>query len=183
VMLGYLAVAAGLYNLTRLDLYSSFGTVTVWRMLQVIGLPFIFIPISTLNYVGVPREKSNQISALSNFARNMGGSAGTALLTTYLARSAQIHQTNLVANITAGSYAVNAFIHNFAASIHSSFAAAQPLALGQIYGQMLRQASMLAYKNAFAILAGVVVMLSPLVWIMRLPPKAVKLDPEQMGGH
>ena len=50
-------------------------------MLQVVGLPFIFIPISTLNYVGVPLSKTNQISSLSNFARNLGGSAGTALLT------------------------------------------------------------------------------------------------------
>src|SRR5580692_6770862 len=107
VMCGYLALAAGLYNLTRLDLYSSFATVTWWRMLQVVGLPFIFIPISTLNYVGVPRNKSNQISSLSNFARNMGGSAGTALLTTFLARSAQVHQTALSANITSGSYAVH----------------------------------------------------------------------------
>ena len=90
VMMGYLATAAGLYNLTRLDLNSAFGTVTLWRMLQVIGLPFIFIPISTLNYVGVPRDKTNQISSLSNFARNIGGSAGTALLTTFLARSAQV---------------------------------------------------------------------------------------------
>ena len=47
------------------------------------GTAFIFIPISTLNYVGVPRSKSNQISSLSNFARNLGGSAGTALLTTF----------------------------------------------------------------------------------------------------
>ncbi len=96
VMLGYLAVAAGLYNYTRLDLYTSYGTVTVWRMLQVIGLPFIFIPIGMLNYVGVPRDKSNQVSSLSNFARNMGGSAGTALLTTFLARSQQVQQTTLV---------------------------------------------------------------------------------------
>ena len=43
-------------------------------MLQVMALPFIFIPISTLNYVGVPLEKNNQISRLSNFARNIGGS-------------------------------------------------------------------------------------------------------------
>src|ERR1700760_4953458 len=81
VCLGYVATAAGIYNLTRLDLYTSFGTATVWRMLQVIGLPFIFIPISTLNYVGVPRNKMNQISSLSNFARNIGGSAGTGVLT------------------------------------------------------------------------------------------------------
>ena len=40
-------------------------------------MPLIFIPISTLNYIGVPREKNNQVSGMSNFARNMGGSIGT----------------------------------------------------------------------------------------------------------
>jgi DHA2 family multidrug resistance protein len=183
VMLGYLAVAVGLFNLTRLDLYTAYGTVTLWRMLQVIGLPFIFIPISTLNYVGVPRDKMNQISSLSNFARNLGGSAGTALLTTYLARSAQVHQLNLGSNLSAGSAAITAQIERFAMLTHSSFAAARFPALVQIYSQMQRQAMMLAYKNAFAILAGVVLLLSPLVWIMRLPPKHGKLDPEQMAAH
>ena len=183
VMLGYLAVAAGLYNLTRLDLHSSFGTVTLWRALQVIGLPFIFIPISTLNYVGVPREKSNQISSLSNFARNIGGSAGTALLTTFLARSAQVNSVSLSANITAGSYAVTQFMQQFAGALHMSVAAARPLAMAQIYQQMNAQANMLAYKNAFAILAGILLVLSPLVWIMRLPTKMAKVDPEQMAGH
>jgi DHA2 family multidrug resistance protein len=108
VSLGYIAVAAGLYNLTRLSLDTSYATVTVWRMIQVIGLPFVFIPISTLNYVGVPRSKSNQISSLSNFARNLGGSAGTALLTTFLARTAQTHQTQLAANAVAGSCPIRA---------------------------------------------------------------------------
>lgn len=183
VMMGYLAVAAGLFNLTRLDLYASYGSVTLWRMLQVIGLPFIFIPISTLNYVGVPREKSNQISSLSNFARNMGGSAGTALLTTYLARSAQVHQMNLASNLYAGSAAVMSQVKRFAMLTHSTVAVAQFPALAQIYGQMVRQATMLAYKNAFAILSLVVLMLSPLVWIMRLPPKSAKVDPEQMAAH
>src|ERR1700712_4555124 len=60
VALGYLVTAAGIYNLTRLDLYTAYGTVTLWRMLQVVGLAFIFIPISTLNYVGVPGNKMNQ---------------------------------------------------------------------------------------------------------------------------
>jgi DHA2 family multidrug resistance protein len=183
VMLGYLAVAAGLFNLTRLDLYTSYGTITLWRMLQVVGLPFIFIPISTLNYVGVPRDKMNQISSLSNFARNIGGSAGTALLTTFLARSAQVHQLNLASNLSAGSAAVMKQVQRFAALTHSSIAAAQYPALAEIYGQLQRQAMMLAYKNAFAILAGTVLLLSPLVWIMRLPSKNAELDPEQMAAH
>jgi DHA2 family multidrug resistance protein len=183
VMLGYLATAAGIYNLTRLDLYTSFGTVTLWRMLQVVGLPFIFIPISTLNYVGVPRDKSNQISALSNFARNMGGSAGTALLTTFLARSSQINQLSLASNLSAGSIAVSQYVDRFANGARMAMGSARQVAMAAIYGQMQRQATMLAYKNAFFILSVTVFCLSPLVWIMRLPAKTAKIDPEQMAAH
>jgi DHA2 family multidrug resistance protein len=183
VMLGYLAVAAGLYNLTRLDLNSSFATITWWRMLQVIGLPFIFIPISTLNYVGVPREKSNQISSLSNFARNIGGSAGTALLTTYLARNAQVNAQSLGANIWQGKAALVDYISHFASASGMSLSAAQTLGTASAYQQMILQATMLAYKNAFALLAFTIAGLAPLVWIMRLPPKNTKIDPELAGGH
>jgi DHA2 family multidrug resistance protein len=186
VFFGYLATAAGLYNLTRLDLNAAFGTVTLWRMVQVIGLPLIFIPISTLNYVGVPPAKMNQISSLSNFARNLGGSAGTALLTTYLARAAQVHQANLAAHVVPGSVPYEQYLARIKSILVANgmpSAQAAQMAVGQAYQDMLRQASMLSYKNAFFILSVVVLCLSPLVFIMRLPPKRVKLDPEAVGGH
>ena len=75
VPIGYIVTAVGLYNLTRLDLDTSFAQVTLWRMLQVVGLPFIFIPISTLNYVGVPRDKTNQISSASPTSRATSAAA------------------------------------------------------------------------------------------------------------
>ena len=181
VCLGYIATAAGIYNLTRLDLNTAFGTVTLWRMLQVIGLPFIFIPISTLNYVGVPSNKMNQISSLSNFARNLGGSAGTALLTTYLARSAQVHQANLAAHAVPGSVPYRLYMDQMKELLISrgmSAAQASQMAVGQAYQQMLRQASMLSYKNAFFILSIVILCLSPLPFIMRLPNKAANPTPK-----
>ncbi|GAC1418670.1 MAG: DHA2 family efflux MFS transporter permease subunit [Acidobacteriaceae bacterium] len=184
VCLGYIVTAFGLYHLTSLDLNSSFGRVTELRMLQVIGLAFIFIPISTLNYVGVPVEKSNQISSLSNFARNLGGSAGTALLTTYLARSSQVNQMNLAANIVPGSLALSQYtdrVRQMLAMRGMSTEGATAVAIGQAYRQMLREASMLSYKNAFAILGAIVFVLAPLPFLMRLPAKRVKLDPEAMG--
>jgi DHA2 family multidrug resistance protein len=186
VCLGYLATAAGIYNLTRLDLNTAFGTVTLWRMLQVVGLPFIFIPISTLNYVGVPLSKTNQISSLSNFARNLGGSAGTALLTTYLARSSQVHQANLATHIIPGSVPYRLYMDRMKEMMMSHgmpAASATQMAVGQAYQQMLRQASMLSYKNAFFILSVVILCLSPLPFIMRLPSKIAKPDPEALGGH
>ena len=83
--------AIGVFNLTRLDLNIIFGHDHAVRCYQVMGLPFVFIPISTLNYVGVPRTKNNQISCFSNFARNLGGSVGTALLTTFLTDAADAY--------------------------------------------------------------------------------------------
>jgi MFS transporter, DHA2 family, multidrug resistance protein len=64
-----------------------------------------------------------------------------------------------------------------------SAAGASQMAIGQAYQQMLRQASMLSYKNAFFILSVVILCLSPLPFIMRLPSKTAKPDPEALGGH
>ena len=184
VCIGYAITAAGLYNLTRLSLDTSFGTIVEWRMFQVIGLPLVFIPISTLNYVGVPTNKMNQIASLSNFSRNLGGSAGTALLTTFLARTAQVHQQQLAANTGPGSYGYQQYTGALAHAAQShGMTAAQSgqFAVGYAYQQMLRQASMLSYKNAFAILATVIVCLLPLPFIMRLPKRAEKPSPEAAG--
>ena len=149
-------------------------------------MPFIFIPISTLNYVGVPRSKSNQISSLSNFARNLGGSAGTALLTTFLARTAQTHQQNLASNTGSGSIGYANYIGAVTAVLREqgmSAAAAAQGAVGVAYTQMLRQASMLSYKNAFFVLSVSVFLLAPLPFLMRLPKKAEKPSPEEAMAH
>jgi MFS transporter, DHA2 family, multidrug resistance protein len=186
VALGYTVNAIGIFNLTRLSLDTAYITVTLWRMFQVIGLAFIFIPISTLNYVGVPRSKSNQISSLSNFARNLGGSAGTALLTTFLARTTQTHQQELGTHSGAGSIGYTQYIATVARVFRDSgMPAVQAMqsAIGYAYQQMLRQASMLAYQNAFALLSAVILMLTPLPFLMRLPKKAEAPPPEEAMGH
>ncbi len=173
VAVGYAVTALGLYNLTRLDLDVPFATVALWRTFQVLGLAFVFIPISTLNYVGVPREKNNQISALSNFSRNLGGSFGTAMLTTFLERTAQIHQVSLGANATAGGYAYTGFITKTQAGLDAlGRSGSAQLAAGQAYQQLLRQASMLSYQNAFWVLSMAIAVLVPIPFLMQRPPKA-----------
>ena len=181
---GYFCTAIGVYNLTRLDLNTAFGTATLWRVLQMMALPFIFIPISTLNYVGVPIEKSNQISSLSNFARNIGGSAGTALLTTFIARTSQTHQQVLGSNVVQGSVAYRYYIGRVQAVMMAggmSAAQASQAAVGQAYRQMLLQATMLSYQNAFVLLATLLFFLVPLPFLMRLPKRREKPAPEAIG--
>jgi DHA2 family multidrug resistance protein len=184
VSIGFLATSLGLYNMTRLDLNVSFGHIVLWRVLQILGLSFIFIPISTLNYVGVPAGKNNQISSFSNFARNFGGSMGTALLTTFLVRTQQTHQASLAAHLIPGSFQYENYLAQMRSSLMSagqSVAQAKVAATGYAYQQLLRQASMLSYQNAFWVLSVVAAVLVPWPFIMRRPPKRKKQAPEAMG--
>ena len=184
VSMGFLATSLGLYNMTRLDLNVSFGSIVLWRVFQVLGLSFIFIPISTLNYVGVPMGKNNQISSFSNFARNFGGSMGTALLTTFLTRTQQTHQSSLAAHFIPGSYAYENFLaqaRNALIAAGQSAAQAKAAATGYAYQQLLRQSSMLSYQNAFWVLSVVAAVLVPWPFIMRRPPRRKKQPAEAMG--
>jgi MFS transporter, DHA2 family, multidrug resistance protein len=177
VSMGFLATSLGLYNMTRLDLNVSFGHIVLWRVFQVLGLSFIFIPISTLNYVGVPKGKNNQISSFSNFARNFGGSMGTALLTTFLVRTQQTHQSSLAANLIPGSFAYENFLAQTRSALMvagQSATQAKAAATGYAYQQLLRQSSMLSYQNAFWLLSIVAALLVPWPFIMRRPPKHKK---------
>ncbi|HEY0262915.1 MAG TPA: DHA2 family efflux MFS transporter permease subunit [Granulicella sp.] len=181
---GYFCTALGVYNLTRLDLNTAYGTATLWRVLQMMALPFIFIPISTLNYVGVPVEKSNQISSLSNFARNIGGSAGTALLTTFIARTSQTHQQSLGANVVQGTVPYQMYISRIEQMLINggmSTAQAAQMAVARAYQQMQLQASMLSYQNAFVVLSFLLFCLVPLPFLMRKPAPREKPSPEAMG--
>ena len=65
-----------------------------------------------------------------------------------------------------------------------SSAQAAAAAMGETYQVMVRQAAMLSYKNAFAILGAVVFVLAPLPFLMRLPDKRRGAPPpEEAMGH
>jgi len=185
VAIGYAITAAGLFNLTRLDLNVSFAQITLWRAYQVMGLSFVFIPISTLNYLGVPRTKNNQISSFSNFARNIGGSVGTALLTTFLERTQQTHVAALSAHVVAGSPQYSRFVEMTRQALErlgQSATSAAQIAVGDAWQMLNRQAQMLSYQNAFWGLSLIIVLLVPLPFIMRRPPRTARTA-APLGEH
>jgi len=172
ISIGFLGTAFMLYRLTIVNLLIDFHTIMFLRMAQVVFMPFIFIPISTLNYVGVPREKNNQVSGLSNFARNLGGSIGTSLLSTFLARQNQVHQVNFAAHTSHGDPNFERWIGGMKALFISQgydAVTATHKALALAYGTVQAQASTMSFENSFWIMALVVACLVPLPMLMRRP--------------
>jgi MFS transporter, DHA2 family, multidrug resistance protein len=172
VAIGFLGTAISLRLMTIVYLQIDFTTMVLLRMFQVIFLPLIFVPISTLNYIGVPREKNNQVSGLSNFARNIGGAIGTSLLTTFLARQNQIHQKSFGSHTTNANGNFQQMLDGFKAMFLSqgfepSIATKKALALA--YQTVQAQANSLSFQNSFWVMSLIVVFLVPLPFLMRRP--------------
>ncbi len=78
----------------------NFQTAMIYRIQQSIGLAFLFVPITTIAYLGIPPNKNNQVSSLISLARNIGGSVGIAMVTTMVARRSQFHQDRIASHMT-----------------------------------------------------------------------------------
>jgi DHA2 family multidrug resistance protein len=105
VVFGFVVMGLALLYSTGINLQMSFGYASRLRIFQSIGLAFLFVPVNTLCYIGMKPEQSNDVSGLINLARNIGGSCGTSLFTTMLARYEQQNQHNLAQHVNAGNAA------------------------------------------------------------------------------
>jgi DHA2 family multidrug resistance protein len=172
IAIGFAITSFGLFHITNVYLGVSFNTMVTYRIIQVIGIPLIFIPISTLNYVGIPREKFNQVSGISNFMRNIGGAVGVSLLNNFITRQGQIQRSNLTAHTNHANpffeRQLNALTQNFTAMGISASEASRK-ALAQLSAQVNLQANILGYVNSFWWLGLLVLLLVPLPFIMRRP--------------
>ncbi len=176
ITFGFLLLSWSLYRMHSLSLQSSFKDIMWLRIYQAASLAFLFIPINTISYNGVPQAQNNDVSGLSNLARNVGGSVGTSFVATMLARRSQAHQSVLARNLTNGDPAFQERIHSLSSflrghtgsgSSSDTIAAAQ----GNIYNQVHAQASMLAYLDIMSVLMVFCLAVVPLVWVVGKPAK------------
>ncbi len=177
ITFGFLVLSASLLTMHQyLSLNSSFKAVMWLRVFQSISLAFLFIPINTIAYTNIPQAQNNDVSGLSNLARNIGGSVGTSFVATMLARRSQNHQNALVQHLTAGSSALQqrlqslaGFLQNAAGPGSGNNTDAMSAAQGNIYNQLHSQSQMLAYLDIIAIMAVFCMVMVPLVWIVPKP--------------
>jgi MFS transporter, DHA2 family, multidrug resistance protein len=166
---GLSGIALSMWYSTSLTPDASFDYFGWVRIYQMVGLPFLFIPINAVAYDGLPPDKTNQASALMNIARNLGGSIGISAANVVLTQRTQFHQSRLVENTIPSSLQYQSTLSQMTKYFmaHGASAAdAGAQAIGMI-GQMLRtQATILAYIDVFHVCAIAAALMIPLVLIM-----------------
>jgi DHA2 family multidrug resistance protein len=156
IAFGWVSLALAMfYSTRRIDLDISFSSALWLRVAQVVGLGFLFVPVTLVAYVGIPPEKNNSISGIINFMRNMGSSVGTSIVTTLIARRSQYHQEILGGYASPGNPIFQNTLNGLAQHLVNTGLSphtAKMQAYGRIYQAVLAQAGTLAYIDTFKVL-------------------------------
>jgi MFS transporter, DHA2 family, multidrug resistance protein len=139
----------------------------------------LFVPVTMAGYIGMPADKANTVAGMINFMRNIGSSVGTSMVTTLLARRAQVHQVVLSQHTSRFDLSLQNQVQALSRRlVHSgaSVADAPKLAYGLLYRFLRGQAVTLAYIDIFLVLTIAASIMFLLSFIVR------KNDPKASGG-
>lgn len=167
---GIIMAAYSTYLMSQFNLLADFNTIIWPRVVLGVGMGFLFIPLTTLTMSSIRKEDMGNASAIYNLLRNLGGSFGVAFVTTMLARRAQLHQVHLVEHLTpfnTGYQLTLSRVDQFLQHMGVDVSTAQQGSLSVIHGQLLRQASMLSFNDAFYLLSVLLICTLPLLLLIR----------------
>jgi DHA2 family multidrug resistance protein len=182
VSLGTGIIAYSLFLMGTLSLGADFWAVLWPRFIQGFGMGLVFVPLTTMALTAVSPAELPTASGLFNVVRNVGGSVGIAVTTTWLSRQTQVHMTTLIGHVTSWSGATAdrlARLQDVYLAGGADADTARRQALRHLHEEVQRQASMNAFTDDFLRLAALFVAMVPLVWVMRRPrdiprPQAVE---------
>jgi MFS transporter, DHA2 family, multidrug resistance protein len=169
----FVVEALATWHMTHFATTVTFADIALARMWQGAPIPFLFVPLISAAYVGLPGSKTNRASATISVGRNLGGSIGISLVQALLARREQFHQARLVAGLQplnpAYAHGVRAIARTLVARGAPAVAASK-MAVGTVYQIVQRQAAMMAFNDVFWVLTVFVAVTLPTIFLLKSVP-------------
>ena len=136
------------------------------------GLGLLFTPINLAAFSSLKGIEIAQGASMLNLCRQLGGSFGIAVLSTYLTNMTAFHRSNLVSHLTPWNPAVTQRIgmlmNTFIAKGNDTESARQ-MALGVLDRTIQVQSSTMAFNDGFLLIGMAVALVSPAVFLLRTP--------------
>jgi len=183
--MGLLLGAGTMFAFSHLNLDAGYWDIFWPQVLQGVALALLFIPLMALSMSGIPKEKMGNATSIFNLMRNIGGSFGIAIMTTFLSRRSQYHQARLVENVTSG----NLMLRNMLGGMKTWFLAhgvdaydAQRKAFAAVYGMVQQHAMMLAFVEAFFVMSIMFLTMMPMLLLLRYSKPKTEVEELQSAG-
>ena len=167
--IGLVTMGVSVLMLTQLNTTSSIESVVLPNILLCIGVPTAFVPITALSFQTLPASKNADAAALHALFKNIITAISTSMSATFIARVSQVRQTYLVENLSPHNpifqYKLAMLKSKF--MIHYPSVLAARKASGSVYKELLQQARLASFFDAFSVLAFLSIAVIPLVWIIK----------------
>jgi hypothetical protein len=148
-----------------------------------VGLALLMAPLMASALNAVPHNKAGMASSMLNIIQQVGGSIGIALLATIFSNRTHFHLGALGAAARAGTPAFMETFRRVAIHAHSlgySYAESRQVAGGLIIKNLVKQAIIMSFQDAF-IVAGFIVA-SAIVFVMFLPNRSLAHTHDRKAG-
>ncbi|VXA98259.1 Major facilitator superfamily multidrug efflux transporter [Burkholderia sp. 8Y] len=181
VAFGFFLMGCALIYSHQLVPNIDYRTLTMMRSAQSAAIGFLFVPVTTLAYLSLPKSMNNDASALFTMFRNVAGSIGISLATAMIRERTQANMAHMVEHLTPLNQPYNDSVQHIARTLMDTgqtLSQAMGAATGQMYKTLVSQATILAYLDVFAACAIFSFLFIPITFFFS-PVKASG----KAGGH
>ncbi len=175
VCVGLVVSGLSMYMMSGMSLNADGWLVLSSGVLQGLGSSSIFVPLTTMAFATLPARFRNEGSAMSTMVRNLGASAGIAIVQAMTIRNTATVQSRLVEAVRPD----NPVMAMRLPGIDWTSAGA----LDQIQQSIIRQATMVSYIDAFWALFLVGVLSAPCVFLLKRPKRAAQETVTLIDAH
>jgi len=177
IAIGFSVMGGALLYSSTLAPNIDFRMLVKMRTMQSAALAFLFVPISTVAYLTLPRRLNGDGSAMFNMIRNEFGSIEISLSTAQVTERAQVHQTYLSQWASPFHQPYQALIATYEQALRTmgrAGTAVHDVAVGRVYQAYRAQVIVLAYSDVFFYCAIVAFLMVPFCFL---------LSPKTGGGR
>ena len=166
---GLACIAIATFMFGNLTLDVSMASIIWPNVIKGVGMGLVMVPLMAMAVGTLPKERIGNASGIFNLMRNLGGSIGISVSTTFLARMSQTHQSNLAAHMSAYDPLFQERFTAVAAGMsrYSSPPVAKMQAYGLLNGMLMQQSYLKAYVDMFLWTALIMALCLPGVWLLR----------------
>jgi DHA2 family multidrug resistance protein len=135
-------------------------------ILRGVAMGLLFIPITTLSLSTLKGRQIGEGAAFTGMMRQLGGSFGVAIISTFMSRKIMVHRNDLVSKLDV----TNPDLQNRISAMQHSFTAnGQPpaAALKALDYSVMKQAAVLSYMDAFLYIGLLFLVCIPFVLLVR----------------
>ena len=166
LLAGLGATVFSMWEMTGYTLVMDEGPIVWAGIFQGIGLGLIWVPLSAIGFATLAPAARAEAASVFSLLRNIGSSIGISVVETVFARAAQTSHAALATQVTPFNPAFHL------PAVHQAWDLATGGGLAAINMEVSRQAEMVAYLDDFKLIMIIAIASTPLLLLLRRPPRA-----------